>query len=382
MTAQRFKGQLMGMKWLAVLSVSLTTSFAFAAPSRSQGPASKNDVFSIKAPFEFFLKAPLKDLFAHRVAPGTGPAAENSDYSVQGELVYTSHTAETIRIPVEVKLRGNTSQAETECDFPKLKLKFKGDVAKGTLFEAQKEIGIGTHCSLQAGSSPRFRRLWGGKSPHRESLMYDMLEELRIPSYKTRRAYATYFDSSGEILASRADAFFLEDMSGIEARLGGQEVRGADVSMEKRNTGPKAPPYIFLSAQESPGVISEEAARILLFEIMVQNSDYHLRVYQGDGETRSLWNMKVLQLNSKRWLIFPYDFDLAGMVKGQGTFRGVDSMKHKFAFSVRQTVVSEFENHKAQLYQIAQSLTDDPEGVQSIVQRLDQFFADLPNWKN
>jgi hypothetical protein len=81
------------------------------------------------------LEAPLQQLFEKRSA--------DEKYSVPGTLSYKdpSSGADVILKDIQVSVRGHTSREETECTFPKLKLKFHDGGA----------LRIGTPTSTSAG---------------------------------------------------------------------------------------------------------------------------------------------------------------------------------------------------------------------------------------
>src|SRR5262245_55733217 len=106
------------------------------------------------------LEAPLTQLFAK--------GSENENVTVPGTVTFKdANGADVVLRDIEVSVRGHTSRRETECTFPKLKLKRKGS---GT-------IKIGTHCGESPDNqlSQKYGRLANQKSPHREALAYALL---------------------------------------------------------------------------------------------------------------------------------------------------------------------------------------------------------------
>ena len=69
----------------------------------------------------------------------------------KGQSVFRGRTGEH-DMPVSVESRGNTSQSESQCPFPKMILGFKKDpatderVSRGTLFDGLASVGLGMHC--------------------------------------------------------------------------------------------------------------------------------------------------------------------------------------------------------------------------------------------
>jgi uncharacterized SAM-binding protein YcdF (DUF218 family) len=146
------------------------------------------------------LEAPLHQLFE------TG--SEDENVTVPGVVTFKDpQTGTDVALrDVEVSVRGHTSRRETECTFPKLKLKLKG---AGSL-------KIGTHCGESPDSqlTEKYGRLANEKSPQREGLAYRMLSAAGVPSLRARLARVTYVDS-GESNAQplTRNALLLEDRS-------------------------------------------------------------------------------------------------------------------------------------------------------------------------
>src|SRR5262245_4979898 len=95
-------------------------------------------LFSTDTPLAFEIKAPFTDLIT------AGREAE--DYSVAGTLSFGSdNSRKTPPDNVKVAIRGHTSRRESECTFPKLKLRFNVTPVKGP-FAGIRSIKLGTHC--------------------------------------------------------------------------------------------------------------------------------------------------------------------------------------------------------------------------------------------
>src|SRR5918993_2305835 len=144
--------------------------------------AKLDNLLEAKEPVELTIEAPIQDLFA------TG--SEDENISVPGTVTFRdpSSGAAVVLNDVAVSVRGHTSRRETECTFPKLKLKLKG---AGSL-------KIGTHCGEAPDGelSAKYGRLPNEKSPHREALVYELLRAIETPTLKTRAARITYIDKA------------------------------------------------------------------------------------------------------------------------------------------------------------------------------------------
>src|SRR6185437_9116987 len=95
--------------------VLLTSASLFAAPQpKLDQMLNGTDTLALT------LEAPLQQLFAQK-------ASDDDKVFVRGTLSYTDASGQRVTIPgLEVSVRGHSSRRDTECTFPKLKLKLKG----------------------------------------------------------------------------------------------------------------------------------------------------------------------------------------------------------------------------------------------------------------
>ena len=137
--------------------MSVRASFAFVAlllAAQAQPPQAGQKLTRLldgDTPVALTLEAPLQDLFAR--------GAEDEAVTVPGTLRFKDPAsgADVELAGIEVSVRGHTSRRETECTFPKLKLKLKGAGS----------IKIGTHCGEAQNDalSTKYGRLQNEKSP-------------------------------------------------------------------------------------------------------------------------------------------------------------------------------------------------------------------------
>jgi hypothetical protein len=234
------------------------------------------------------LEAPLQQLF------DTG--SEDEKVTVPGTVSFKdSSGADVVLKDVEVSVRGHTSRRETECTFPKLKLKLKGSGS----------LKIGTHCGEAAEEtlSAKYGRLANERSPHREALVYDLLRAANVPTLKTRAARITYIDRPPGAPLVR-NALLLEDDDDAMARVGGK----AELPMET------------FGSVATRGA-AEDAARIAFAEAMIGNFDWCLKFSPDDiyrcNEPKPLWNVLAFDRGGRQVSLMAKDFDLAGMVVGR-----------------------------------------------------------------
>jgi hypothetical protein len=240
-------------------------------------------------PIALTLEAPLQDLFAR--------GAENEAVVVPGTLRLKDPAtgADVALAGVEVSVRGHTSRRETECTFPKLKLKLKGAGS----------IKIGTHCGEAQDNtlSTKYGRLPNEKSPHREALVYKLLEAAEAPTLRTRAARITYIDPAHPTPLQR-NALLLEDDDDAMKRVNGT----AEVPMESFGS---------VATRQA----SADAARIAFAEALIGNFDWCLKFSPDDiyrcNEPKPLWNVAAFDLGGGKTALLMKDFDLAGVVVGR-----------------------------------------------------------------
>jgi hypothetical protein len=256
--------------------------------------AGSSDLLNGSEPIALTLEAPLKELFAQ--------GEENENFSVAGRLSYKDPgTGTNVTRDAQVSVRGHTSRRETECSFPKLKLKFTdGD-----------ELKIGTHCgeSSDEALSPKYGRLANEKAPHREALVYRLLQAAEVPTLRTRPITVTYADKGQAPLTRKA--MLVEDDGDAKKRLKGT----AEIAMEQ------------FGDAKTRGALAD-AARIAFGEAMIGNFDWHLKnspedVYRGNVR-KPIWNVLAFGRGDGKAALLAKDFDLAGMVVGRhGWFKTI-----------------------------------------------------------
>ncbi len=255
-------------------------------------------VFSGNAVVELTLKAPLTDLF-------DDPKSEDS---VPATLSYRGAEGE-VSLKARASVRGHSSREETECTFPKLKLRFDDEAAaSSSIFQGLRAIKIGTHCGDRPDGSltERFGRLANERAAHREAFVYGLLALLEVPTLRARPARITYIDPSAKTdrQTLTRDAVLVEDEPDAMTRL--DAVRS--VPMER-----------FTSARGA--FTREDTVNLAFAEALIGNFDWCLRMTPGDryrcDAHKPLWNLLALSREDGTMFPLMYDFDLSGMVTGR-----------------------------------------------------------------
>lgn len=312
------------------------------------------------------LEAPLQDLFAK--------GEEDEKFSVPGRVTYKEPSSGVeVKRDAQVSVRGHTSRRETECTFPKLKLKFA----------AGDELKIGTHCgeSSDDALSPKYGRLANEKSPHREALVYRLLRAAEVPTLRTRPATVTYIDQGQAPLTRKA--MLVEDDGDAKRRLQGT----VEIPMEQ-----------FGDAKARGAVV--DAGRIAFGQAMVGNFDWHLRNFPDDvyrGNVRKpIWNVLAFARGDGKAALLAKDFDLAGIVVGRHSWfktifnpayvpskseieievlSQVQRTRSLFSRAELDALRRHFIERKPQIYAALDQAEVDPKGREIARSYVDNFFT-------
>lgn len=313
------------------------------------------------------IQAPLQELF--------DKGSEDEKFSVAGRVTYKdpANGADVTR-DAQVSVRGHTSRRETECTFPKLKLKFKGgDVLR-----------IGTHCGETADEtlSAKYGRLANETSPQRELLAYRLLQAAEVPTLRTRPASITYVEQGQGQPSLTRHALLIEDDDDAMTRVNGT----SEIAMEA------------FGSVSSRGA-GADALRIAFGEAMIGNFDWCLKfspddIYRCDAR-KPLWNVLAFDSGGKAALVAK-DFDLAGVVVGRHRwfktiFNGafvptkseievevlsqVQRTRALFPRAQLDAARQRFLDRKAAIYRALEQTDVDAKGREVAKNYLDSFFA-------
>lgn len=323
------------------------TSVAFQSSAHNSSPLfSSDEILNLKLAADFELLFSIRRL----------SESDSKTPEVPALLTYVEN-GRTVTLNTVLKLRGNSSKKIEECPFPKIKMTFNSNESRGTIFEGQKSLAIGTHCGTGLSNSP-LGRLRNGKSPHREDLVYQILEVIGVHSFSSRPVYIEYTNNRLMESLGRHQAFLLESMDSLAARLGGSEIEvryGTFTSVEQT---------VGLRAGEL------ETARIYFAEGLIANWDWDLRYLNNRDPMhgRGFWNMAAVGFTDGTRITIPYDFDLSGTVNGKYySLPKVDRIPEYFSKQARLQVAHELHSKRSELLGLIDSrLADDSDGKKQI----------------
>lgn len=321
----------MGAAQLVAVAFSVLLS---AGAATQHDKARRASFFDERTILELTVAAPFDRLFSLD--------AKSAPSSVAAIVSYVDPaTRSPVSLDADVSLRGHTSRRETECAFPKLKLRFTpGPALRDSIFRDTRSIRIGTHCDDQPDDRLTFQfgRLANEKSPLREGLVYRLLDAAGVATLRTRPARITYVygpqqandgraAASAQAPASRRlvrNALLVEDEADAMARLdadGELLPKGGE-----REPGDKRVLGRFETADRQ--FSAADSARVAFAEAMIGNFDWAVKFHAGDTYRNDakdgLWNVLALVRRGREAFPLVYDFDLAGIVAGRHVwFRNV-----------------------------------------------------------
>lgn len=286
------------------------------------------------------------------------------------KLVILDQKNSETTISAELGLRGNTSLSPLECSVPKYSLYFTVNNVSGTLLEGREQLAFGSHCSYRGGNSDLYGRSYDGKSPHREAMVYRLLEILEIPSFKARPIIVQYIENQIEAenrsQALWHQAFVLESLKQFEMRMNYELVDEESAHLIDLASEPKA--------------TLKKIIKVALFNEMIGNNDWKVNFNEPFSE-RLTWNIYLAKDRSRLFFeVIPNDFDLAAVVtRLQGKTEASSEVLKKFSQSEIVLAKDLFQQKRKVLYSEIESLKKlDLLGYEHFKMKLDQFFNKKP----
>lgn len=192
-------------------------------------------------------------------------------------MSYKSLDGNPLTIPLQARTRGIWRLRM--CDFPPLRLNFKGETSKGSIFHKLDKPKLVSYCQDNDSYEQYILQ---------EFQLYRIYQLLTPVSHKARLLRLTYADSgSGKVRAQRY-GFLIEEPKAIAARLGGKFV-------EQTGAG-------------ASDLDSDQDALLGVFQYMIGNTDFSIA---------GLHNVELLIKEDGTVMPIAYDFDFAGAVNAQ-----------------------------------------------------------------
>jgi len=233
-------------------------------------------------------------------------------------------------IPMKIRARGNYRR--THCYFPPIKVKFKKDDAKGTIFKGNKELKLVLPCVQASNTQDNIVK---------EYMAYKIYEEISPYSFKTRMADIEFIELKGnKTKVHNIKGFFIEDIDRVAGRQNARKMKRVVHPLEQED---------------------EASAQNDFFQYMIGNTDFST-AYQH--------NQKLLFTPENTTVPLPYDFDMAGLVDAsyavvsqvQGEVLDIESVTQRLyrGFerdeAVFQKVRKQYLEKKARIFEVVDGL--------------------------
>ena len=191
-------------------------------------------------------------------------------------LTVTGDDGAPHNIPVKLSARGHFRRMARNCSVVPLRVEFPKEGMRGTPFDGQTTLKLGTGCE----DSKEYEQI-----TLREYLQYPLFNLVTPLSFRARLARATYVDEKSNKKSAARYALFIEHENDVARRAEGRIVELARV--------------VFSDIE------SETLTRMMLYEYMIGNTDMSIW---------ALHNVRLIQKPNRTLVAAPYDFDLSGFV--------------------------------------------------------------------
>lgn len=351
----------------------------------------KNNIFSEYSVLDFKLTAPFSTLLKFKKENEQNIFAVK-EKEITGQLQYTDNNNKIVSIPVKIHLKGFTTLSF--CTFPKLEIKISKSQSKNTLFEGINSIDLNTHCIEEDDKSDKgyMTAFKSSIHNHRESMIYRIMSILNMPSFQSRPVMIEYEDtamSSENSVKSgyKYQAFFLEDYGDFRKRNNLKAIRGVNdfnKFLEDPNDVEKINSYKFTFVQDSPKVDTDDLARAALLQFFIGNHDWFVQVtkegfrFANQSNSENLWNMKIVEDSSGKWITIPQDFNLSlfATANEHPMISKINTVVFDSANKESKIhILKSFIEKKDEIYKAISEL--DENSAQYILLRLDKVYSEI-----
>ncbi len=224
-----------------------------------------DELFSPDVPLEISLSTDIKRIRSDKGETAPWRTAVISYVAPSGKVVAT---------PTQIRTRGIWRLKN--CMFPPLKLNFKSEVAKGTLFQGLDKPKMVNFCR----DTDEYEQY-----VIQEMQLYRIYNLLTPASHRARLLRVSYQDSATGKLHARRLALLVEEAEVMAARIGG--------------------PVIDIQGAVARDLEPFHDALIGFFQYFIGNTDFSIY---------ALHNVELVRLATGDYLPVPYDFDFAGAI--------------------------------------------------------------------
>ena len=245
-----------------------------AASADEQKPAKPNPLFADNSLLEMTITAPLSTLMRER----------SSEEYLMGQLSYDDEESGAVVLDVGIRARGRFRREREVCSFTPLRLNFKKETTRKTLFTRTDKIKLVTHCR---DKSERY-----AQGVLREYLAYRILNTMTDKSFRVRLLRITYVDSEGKKGDRVNFGFLIEPDDDLVKRL---DAKVLDIGSTTIDT-----------------LDGRHTNMTSVFQYLIGNTDFS-PIQAAEGES-CCHNHVLIAPENGALLSVPYDFDMSGFV--------------------------------------------------------------------
>ncbi len=343
-------------------------------------PRKPNPLFADAEILEVRIAAPFSTIMRERPV----------DEEMPGQLSYQDAELGEVVLDVGIRTRGKYRQQMKICPFAPLRLNFKKEQTKKTLFTRTNKVKLVTHCRDR---SERY-----SQGVLREFLAYRILNMLTEESFQVRLLRATYVDTSGKE-ADRVDfAFMIEHDDRLAKRLDmkvsdAPETTIAALNRAHTNLG-SVYQYLIGNTDFSP-ILAAPGEACCHNYVLLNPDDDKQRLNPDDDKQRLNPDDDEQRLNpdddeQRPQLAVAYDFDMSGIVHARHAkpnprfnLRDVRERLYRGRCANNEYLESSLQTFRDQRQAINQLVTGSPhmsKGTKKTVQNyIDIFYKTINN---
>jgi len=319
-----------------------------AVSADEQAPAKPNPLFSDNSLLEVTITAPLTTLMRER---------SNEDYSL-GQLTYEDEKSGAVILDVGIRARGRFRRNRDVCSFTPLRLNFKKETTRKTLFTRTDKIKLVTHCR---DKSERY-----SQGVLREYLAYRILNTMTEKSFRVRLLRVRYVDSESKKGDRVEYGFLIEPDKALAKRLGMKklDIAGTGVS----------------------SLDGRHANLTSVFQYLIGNTDFS-SIRGAEGEP-CCHNHVLIGGEIGDLLSVPYDFDMSGFVNAAYAvpnprlrIRSVRTRLYRGRCANNEyldTTLQAYQDRKQDIYQLMNSVTQLSDATRKkLIRYVDNFYTTI-----
>jgi hypothetical protein len=256
-----------------VATMFLSIAFGASAQTDDSGPVHR-PLFDDDSVLTVTIEAPLRTIMRNRNNPEEHPAI----------FRYTRADGTEATLDILLEIRGKFRAKKETCDFAPLRVNFKKEQVKGTVFAGQDKIKLVTDCQSRKS---RFQQIL-----LKEYLAYKILNVLSDRSFSARLLKVTYVDTDKNNQTRESYAFFIEEQNHIADRLGLERIK--------------------IPRTKYSALDPAQSNLVNVYEYFIANTDFSL--VAGPKGSNCCHNTVLYQKDGGPIINIPYDFDHAGLI--------------------------------------------------------------------